>query len=117
MYKNEELQQHLTSTNTIKTDSLITAEWNMNSLDNIFKIGNYRYRPLSSGKYKTLLNSFDEYDEGSFYTGATDASVSVSLGLDDDGDLPVYATKQKKKCFIRWKTVYIDLGQGLELIS
>ena len=60
----------------------------MNMPDNIFKLGNYRYRPTTAGStYLNLPNSFDISDTGNFYTGATDADITVDGGF-DDSDVP-----------------------------
>ena len=69
MFQNEELKAHLESSSTVKTQSAIIAEWNMNIANNIFRIGNYRYRPTlsNSEKYKLMPNTFDVNDIGNFY--------------------------------------------------
>ena len=87
MFDSEELKKHLETSSTIKAEPFILAEWNMNSSDNILKIGNYRYRKNDTTipKYQTLVNTFDEYDEAYFYTGATDADVVIDGGFDDQG--------------------------------
>ena len=56
--------------------------------DNIFKLGNYRYRPTTLGSiYSNLPNTFDITDTGNFYTGATNADITVDGGF-DDSDVP-----------------------------
>lgn len=89
MFQNNELKAHLESSSTVKTQTAVIAEWNMNIANNIFKIGNYRYRPTASSniddsnfKYKILPNTFDVNDLGNYYTGATDADVLVDGGID-----------------------------------
>ena len=58
----------------------------MNMPDNIFKVGNYRYRPRDVNSiYNTLPSTFDQLDTGNYYTGATDADVVVDGGFDNDG--------------------------------
>ena len=65
--------------------------------DNIFKLGNYRYRPTTPGSvYHTLPNSFDVLDTGNFYTGATDADITVDGGF-DDLDVPQVFTSRNEK--------------------
>ena len=71
----------------------------MNMPDNIFKLGNYRYRPTTAGSvYYTLPNTFDNLDSGNFYTGATDADITVDGGF-DDLDVPqlFISTNEKMK--------------------
>jgi hypothetical protein len=65
--------------------------------DNIFKLGNYRYRPTTPGSiYYTLPNSFDSTDTGNFYTGATDADITVDGGF-DNLDIPQAFTSKNEK--------------------
>ena len=98
MFQDELLKNHLQTSPTIKSQSAIIAEWNMNVSTNIFKIGNYRYRPNDARipKYQTLVNGFDEYDEGYFYTAATDADVVVDGGIDDQ-EVPLLFRSKKSK--------------------
>ena len=84
MFVNEALKTHLETSSTVQLQSLVLAEWNMNMPDNIFKLGNYRYHPTTPGSvYHTLPNSFDNLDTGNFYTGATDADITVDGGFDN----------------------------------
>jgi hypothetical protein len=102
MFNNLELQQHLEESQTIKSQSAIIAEWNMNIPSNILKIGNYRYRPTDKdSKFYLLPNSFDNVDLGGYYTGATDADIVIDGGFDDSG-LPTLLTANKDKL----KTLY-----------
>jgi hypothetical protein len=65
--------------------------------DNIFKLGNYRYRPTTPGSiYHNLPNSFDNSDTGNFYTGATDADITIDGGF-DDLDVPQAFTSKNEK--------------------
>jgi hypothetical protein len=100
MFQNEDLKQYLETAPTIKNQSFVIAEWNMNVPDNILKIGNYRYRPTSSStdKYKIVPNTFDINDSGNFYTGATDSDISVNGGIDpEDNEQPWFLLAQNKK--------------------
>ncbi len=100
MFQNEELKNHLESSSTVKTQSAVIAEWNMNIANNIFRIGNYRYRPSSdlSDKYKTIPNTFDVNDSGNFYTNATDADIKIDGGIDPaDNEQPWFLLAQNKK--------------------
>jgi hypothetical protein len=97
MFVNEELQSHLEESSTIKTQSMIIAEWNMNIPTNISKIGNYRYRPNTDGSdYNQLTSSFDINDDGYYYTDATQADIKIDGGIDDDGT-PVTLKSVKEK--------------------
>ena len=49
MFVSEALKTHLETSATVNIESLILAEWNMNMPGNIFKVGNYRYRPNTTG--------------------------------------------------------------------
>ena len=97
MFVNEDLKTHLQQSATIKLKSLVVAEWNMNMPDNIFKLGNYRYRPTdNSSIYFNVPNDFDSLDIGNFYTGATDADVTIDGGFTDN-DIPQQFVSKKEK--------------------
>jgi hypothetical protein len=102
MFNSEELKDHLEQSATIQTQSAIIAEWNMNIPTNIFKIGNYRYRPTQAeSKYRLPLATFDPADSGNYYTNATDADIKIDGGIDDE-ELPTLLTVKKDKI----KTLY-----------
>ena len=97
MFEGQELKTHLETSATVKLQSLVLAEWNMNMPDNIFKLGNYRYRPTdNTSLYFTLPNDFDSLDAGNYYTGATDADVVIDGGFEDN-DTPQSFTLKKDK--------------------
>jgi len=97
VFEGQELKTHLETSATVKLQSLVLAEWNMNMPDNIFKLGNYRYRPTdSTSQYFTIPNDFDSLDAGNYYTGATDADVVIDGGFEDD-DTPQSFTLTKDK--------------------
>lgn len=100
MYQDAELKAHFESSPTISAESAIIAEWNMNISSNIFKIGNYRYRPNSTSKYRTLANTFDEYDDGTFYTGATEADVVVDGGYTNNNVPTTFISKKEKEALL-----------------
>ena len=76
--------------------------------DNIQKLGNYRYRPTAKEptlenpivdpnfKYKTISSIFDISDAAGFYTGATDADISITSGIDELGVPQVFVSKKDK---------------------
>jgi hypothetical protein len=99
MFVSETLKTHLETSSTVHLQSLVLAEWNMNMPDNIFKLGNYRYRPTGSDvQYRTLPLTFDSLDVGNYYTGATDADVVVDGGFDISGVPQLFtSTKEKMK--------------------
>ena len=99
MFESAELKTHLETSATVSTQSLVLAEWNMNMPDNIFKIGNYRYRPNTTGSiYSTLPSTFDQLDAGNYYTGATDSDVLIDGGFEDDNTVKQFTlTKDKMK--------------------
>ena len=99
MFVNETLKTHLETSSTIHLQSLVLAEWNMNMPDNIFKLGNYRYRPTGSDvQYRNLPVTFDSLDVGNYYTGATDADIVIDGGFTDSGVPQLFtSTKEKMK--------------------
>jgi hypothetical protein len=97
MFISETLKTHLETSSTINLQSLVLAEWNMNMPDNIYKLGNYRYRPTDSEvQFRTLPLSFDQLDGGNYYTGATDADVVVDGGYDNSGVPQLFKSNKDK---------------------
>ena len=96
MFQNDELKDHLETSFSVESQSAVVAEWNMNIPGNILKIGNYRYRENSS-QYSVIPNVFDINDNGNFYTGATDADVTVAAGFEDQEFTPQLFTYSKDK--------------------
>lgn len=97
MFVSETLKTYLETSATIRLQSLVLAEWNMNMPDNVQKVGNYRYRPTTvDSPYFTLPISFDPLDIGNYYTGATDADVVVDGGFTNN-NTPQQFTLQKDK--------------------
>ena len=68
----------------------------MNIPGNILKLGNYRYRENSS-EYSVIPNFFDINDVGEFYTGATNADITVVSGFEDEDLTPQVFTYPKEK--------------------
>ena len=96
MFQNDELKDHLETSFSVESQSAVVAEWNMNVPGNIFKIGNYRYRENDT-QYSVLPNVFDVNDDRNFYTGATDADVTVASGFEDQEFSPQLFTYPKDK--------------------
>ena len=86
MFNDEELLDHLQTVNTLKVESLVTAEWNLNDLQSIANYGNYRFRPNDSASpiYNALVSSYDVNDEGNFYTDALESKVISEYAVDDN---------------------------------
>lgn len=99
MFQDSDLKNHLETSSTIRTQSAVIAEWNMNIAENISLVGNYRYRPTEgpASKFGLPLGSFDPIDSGNFYTNATDADVVIDGGLGDDNVTPLAFTSKKEK--------------------
>jgi len=97
MFESSELKNHFETSATIQTESLVLSEWNMNMPDNIFKLGNYRYRSQEqNSQFLTLPNVFDSADDGSYYTGATDADVVVDGGFENNGTPQLFTSIKEK---------------------
>ena len=99
MFQDKDLAKHLQTSSTVKSQTAVIAEWNMNFFENIADIGNYRHRPLLGigEKYGSLPNFYDPRDIGNFYTDATQADVVIDGGLKADGVTPALFTEVKEK--------------------
>jgi hypothetical protein len=109
MFKDETLQNHLETSSTLRVQSSVIAEWNMNIAENILQVGNYRYRrnavqsQAEDFPYVNIASSFDANDADNaikFYTGATDSDIVVDGGYknDEDGDpVPTVFLSKKEK--------------------
>lgn len=92
MFGNQKLLDTLQKSNNISVSSLIFAEFNMNIATNFAKVGNYRYRPNEvSSIYHTLMSKYDKNDAGNYYTGATDADITIDGGM-NESDMPIKFT-------------------------
>jgi hypothetical protein len=100
MFRNEELEEHLQTSSTIRLQSAVIAEWNMNIAENIAQVGNYRYRPNNPEipRYNDIAQSFSFDDnESLFYTGATDADTVIDGGFENDGTPIAFVSKKQKE--------------------
>jgi len=113
MFQDPTLKDYLETSSTIRNESLIIAEWNLNVSNNIDRIGNYRYRPTSAigSIYRNPASTYDQFDQGNYYTGATDSDITVDGGLDNN-DIPTIFLSPKQKegllysledCFSRFR--------------
>jgi len=100
MFQDKDLLNHIETSSSVKTQSAVIAEWNMNIYTNILAVGNYRYRPnQSSSIYRTIPNTFSLENKNTstaFYYGATDADVVVDAGFENN-DLPMKLVPKKDK--------------------
>ena len=97
MFSDASLTKHLQESSVVKSQSLVTMEWNLNDATNIKQIGNYRYRPLETGStFQTLVPVYDATDAAKAYTGATDADILVDGGYDED-NTPITFKSIKEK--------------------
>ena len=101
MFVDETLKNYLETSATVNLKSLVLAEWNMNIPDNIFKVGNYRYRINEIGNiYSNLPQSFDRLDIGNYYTSGLESDVVVDGGFTNEDTPQVFlSTKEKNKLF------------------
>jgi hypothetical protein len=100
MFRNEDLEKHLATSSTLRINSAVIAEWNMNIATNIERLGNYRYRPedADSPQYNFISQSYSQNDdENKFYIGATDADVIVDGGFDEQGIPLAFVSKKEKE--------------------
>lgn len=100
MFVSDELKAHLETSNVVRAQTAIIAEWNMNIATNIFRVGNYRFRPHpsdSTSNYAAVAGSFDTNDSGYFYTNATNADTVIDGGISDDGQTPLAFKSAKDK--------------------
>lgn len=113
MFQDADLQEYIETNNVLKLESFITAEWNLNDFDKIKNYGNYRYRPTSAatGQFFTILNSYDETDDGNYYTDNLESTTISSFALDND-DQPIAFTETEtdrqlyyslKDCFSQFR--------------
>jgi hypothetical protein len=100
MFDEKDLLKHIETSSSIKTQSAVIAEWNMNIYSNIFVVGNYRYRPTDADSiYRTIPNTFvleNKNSSPAFYYGATDADVVIDGGFDKN-DTPFKLIPKKDK--------------------
>jgi hypothetical protein len=97
VFVNEALKTHLETSATVRLQSLVLAEWNMNMPDNIYKLGNYRYRPQdNTSPYFTIPSNFDQLDVGNYFTGATDADVVIDGGFTNLNTPQIFTSNKDK---------------------
>jgi hypothetical protein len=73
------LIDHLEKNNTLRVESLIIAEWNMNDFQTIKNYGTYRFRPsASASKYNPIVSSYSADDTANYYTNAARSFFTYS---------------------------------------
>jgi hypothetical protein len=112
MYSDSLLTTHLQTSSVIQSKSKIIAEWNLNIIENIDVIGNYYYRPDTTGPnylshFATLPTKFTKETSKvecprdsvnySRYYGGTDYDVVIDGGYDYTGTIPLTFTKQDEQ--------------------
>lgn len=98
MFKDSKLQNYLEESSSIKSRSLVIGEINLNSANNIEKVGNYRLRPSNQSSifYKARTN-YDPQDTLGDYLNATYADTVVDGGYEDNGDAKIFVSKKEKE--------------------
>ena len=96
MFRDEDLLDHLQNVNTLKVESLVTAEWNLNDLQSIENYGNYRYRKNDSASpiYNALVSAYDINDEGNFYLNALESNTISEYAVDDNDASLLFTNKE-----------------------
>lgn len=96
MYSDNNLTNHLQTSNSISTKSKVIAEWNLNISENIQAIGNYKNRPtVSSGVIsKSAPNTWVMEDMNTdkasrLWYGYTDYDTVIDGGYTDIFQTPV----------------------------
>lgn len=95
MYSDSNLTSFLQTSSSIKTQSKIIAEWNLNIFDNIDTIGNYFYKTGT-----TLTTTFAKETSATLnpkYFGGTNYDVVIDGGYDYTGTIPLSYTKQNEQ--------------------
>jgi hypothetical protein len=107
MFVDSDLNTHLKTNNTLKSESLVIAEWNLNDFENILNFGNYRYRAndAASSIYANLPNSYDPDDLGDYYTDALVSSIQSETLVDENDASLIFTTPEIDR------QLYYDLKQ------
>ena len=96
MFTDQDLLDHITTTNTLKIESLVIAEWNLNDLESIVNYGNYRYRPTgaASAIFTNLINSYDSQDTANYYLDALESSTISEYAVDNNDASLLFTTNE-----------------------
>jgi hypothetical protein len=94
------LETHLQTSSTIKSQTAIIAEWNLNYVTNIDELGNYFYDPQVGGLITTFTKETSQTVSPKYY-GGTDSSTQVNGGYNQDGTIAnVFVTPNKKESLL-----------------
>jgi hypothetical protein len=106
MFLDSDLKEHLEKNGSIKTESLVIAEWNLNDYDTIKQYGNYRYRKTTASSPYALISSvYDSFDLEDAYTDATVSYVQSKNIINNANQLQIYKTREKNR------ELYFDLKE------
>jgi hypothetical protein len=97
MFYDEDLLDAIENNNTLRISSFILTEFNLNDLENISRIGNYRYRPFGNeGQFLEPISTYDKFDFGDYYT---EADISYEEYSDTDDDDPFRVVDKTKELY------------------
>lgn len=95
MFKDSDYLDAYKTEHTLSISSLVIAEFNMNQYDNVSAIGNYRYRPSGTdAKYILPISSYDQFDQGDYYTNADISYTEYANTRDSDGNILRFTEEQ-----------------------
>ena len=134
MFVDSDLNTHLKTNNTLKSESLVIAEWNLNDFENILVYGNYRHRTSdpAGSIYSTIPSSFDRFDTGDYYTDAMISSIQSETMIDNNNESLIFTTPEidrqlyydLKQCFNSFrprsginKPLFFDNGKYIDNIK
>lgn len=98
MFDNATLKNYLKIKSTIKSQSIVLAEWNMNYAENIEKYGNYKNRPMVPTAASTSYVSEDSTTVTPTWYGYTDSYTISNGGIDATTGVPyTFVNKNEKE--------------------
>ena len=98
MFQNDTLKSHLQESSTIKSQSVVFGEWNMNYAENIDKIGNYKNRPDDASPASTIYADEDSLTTNPTWSGYNDSSTVSSGGVKEADNTPyTFVNKNEKE--------------------
>jgi len=92
MFYTEELESAVRNNHSLRSNTVIIAEWNINDAEHIEQVGNYRYRhakdertsKTSTWPHKNIEDTWDESDVGNSWTNATNCDVEIEGPYDEN---------------------------------
>jgi hypothetical protein len=97
MYYTKELESAVRNNHSLRSNTVIIAEWNINDAEHIAQVGNYRYRwhkderkdqSFDDWPHKEIQDTWDEDDQSGDWTDATNCDIEIEGPYDDDTDEP-----------------------------